>query len=139
MAGLKPILCVGESARDENHNYFSLVKGQVAECLAGISKNSISKIIVAYEPIWAISTTANRRNATSGDCREMAIFIRKVLSDKFGAESQKVKVIYGGSVNEKDALEFLQNGGVDGLLPGRASLDAEKFTKIVKICEALNK
>src|SRR3989338_596497 len=133
VAGLKPILCVGESARDENHNYFSLVKGQVAECLAGISKNSISKIIVAYEPIWAISTTANRRNATSGDCREMAIFIRKVLSDKFGAESQKVKVIYGGSVNEKDALEFLQNGGVDGLLPGRASLDAEKFTKIVKI------
>jgi triosephosphate isomerase len=50
-----------------------------------------------------------------------------------------VRIIYGGSVNEKDAEEFLQNGGVDGLLPGRASLDAKKFLKIIKICETLNK
>jgi triosephosphate isomerase len=65
----------------------------------------------------------------------MAIFIRKILSDKFGPDSAKTKIIYGGSVNEKDAEDFLKNGGVDGLLPGRASLDAKKFVEIVKIAE----
>lgn len=138
-AGLHPILCVGESMRDENHDYFNLVKDQLEKCLSGISKNSISKIIVAYEPIWAISSTPNRKNATSDDSREMTIFIRKILSDKFGSEVAKMRIIYGGSVNEKDAEDFLKNGGVNGLLPGRASLDPKKFSKIIKICEALEK
>jgi len=138
-AGLRPILCVGEKIRDENHNYFNLVKMQLEECLKGVSKNSISKIIIAYEPIWAISSTPDRKDATSDDSREMTIFIRKILSDKFGSEASKIRIIYGGSVNEKDAENFLKNGGVDGLLPGRASLDPKKFSQIVKICEALNK
>jgi triosephosphate isomerase len=138
-AGLHPILCVGESSRDENHGYFNLVKIQLEECLAGISKNSTSKIIIAYEPIWAISTTPNRKDATADDSREMSIFIRKVLSDKFGKESARIKILYGGSVNEKDASDFLENGGVDGLLVGKASLSAKKFTEIVKICEVLSK
>jgi triosephosphate isomerase len=139
VAGLRPILCVGEKARDVDHNYFNLVKTQIEECLSGISKNSINKIIVAYEPVWAISSTIDRKDATADDSREMAIFIRKILFDKFGTETSRVRIIYGGSVNEKDAEEFLQNGGVDGLLPGRASLDAKKFLKIIKICETLNK
>ena len=138
-AGLAPILCVGESVRDENHGYFNFVKNQIEECLAGISRNSISDIIIAYEPIWAISSTLNRHDATPEDSREMAIFIRKILSDKFGPDAGSVRIIYGGSVNEKDAEDFLQNGGVDGLLPGKASLDAKKFVEIIKTCEALNK
>jgi triosephosphate isomerase len=138
-AGLRPILCVGESARDESHGYFNFIKTQLEECLAGISKNSISKIIIAYEPIWAISSTPNRQDAISDDSREMAIFIRKILSDKFGPEAGQMRIIYGGSVNEKDAEEFLKNGGVDGLLAGRASLDAKKFVEIVKTCEVLSK
>lgn len=139
VAGLRPILCVGENVRDEDHGYFNLVKTELEECLVGIPKNSISKIIIAYEPIWAISSTPNRKDATANDSREMSIFIRKVLSDKFGGEAAKVRIIYGGSVTEKDAGDFLQNGGVDGLLPGRASLDAKKFVEIIKICEALGK
>ena len=138
-AGLRPILCVGENTRDENHGYFSLVKTQLEECLAGISKNSISKIVIAYEPIWAISSTLDRKDATPEDSKEMAIFIRKILSDKFGPEASKMRIIYGGSANEKDAEEFLKNGGVDGLLPGRASLDAKKFAEVVKICETLDR
>ncbi|MFZ1020110.1 MAG: triose-phosphate isomerase [Minisyncoccia bacterium] len=138
-AGLTPILCVGENTRDESHSYFSFVKNEIEECLAGVSKNSISKIIVAYEPVWAISSTENRRDATPEDSREMAIFIRKILSDKFGHDAGRVRIIYGGSVNEKDAEGFLRDGGVDGLLPGKASLDAKKFVEIIKICEALNK
>ena len=137
-SGLIPIVCVGESERDESHNYFNLVKTQLEECLAGVSKNSIPKIIIAYEPIWAISSTSNRRDATSADSREMAIFIRKIISDKFGSEARKVRVIYGGSANEKDAGDFLQNGGVDGLLPGRASLDEKKFAQIINIAENIS-
>jgi triosephosphate isomerase len=138
-AGLRPILCVGEKVRDENHEYFNVVKTQLLECLIGISKNSISKVIVAYEPIWAISSTPDRKDATPEDSKEMVIFIRKILSDKFGAESSQIRIIYGGSVNEKDAEDFLKNGGVDGLLPGRASLDPKKFSQIIKTCETLNK
>jgi len=134
-AGLRPILCVGESVRDEGHSYFNLVKTQLEECLVGVSKNSIGKIIIAYEPIWAISSTANRKDATPVDSQEMAIFIRKVLADRFKGEAGRVRIIYGGSANEKDAEDFLKNGGVDGLLPGRASLSAKKFTEIIRVAE----
>jgi triosephosphate isomerase len=138
-AGLVPILCVGENIRDESHSYFSLVKNQLEACLAGVSKSFISKIIIAYEPVWALSSTPNRKDATAADSLEMAIFIRKILSDKFGLESAKTRIIYGGSVSNKNAGDFLEHGGVDGLLPGKASLDAKKFIDILKICETLNK
>lgn len=138
-SGIQPILCVGESARDESHSYFNLVKTQIEECLAGVSRNSISKVIIAYEPIWAISSTPDRKDATPDDAREMAIFIHKILSDKFGKDATAVRIMYGGSVNEKEALNFLKDGGVDGLLAGKASLDAKKFIEILKICETLQK
>ena len=138
LGGLVPILCVGESERDKDHAYFNIVKKQVEECLRGVSKNSISKVIIAYEPVWAISSTPDRRDATPEDSKEMAIFIRKVLSGFSTPEIAKAtRIIYGGSVSEKDAREFLENGGVDGALPGRASLDPNKFSEIIKICEAL--
>ena len=137
-SGLRPILCVGENLRDENHGYFNLVKTQLEECLAGISKNSISKIVIAYEPVWAISSTLDRKDATPEDSKEMAIFIRKIISDKFGSDAGKMRIIYGGSANEKDAGSFLRDGGVDGLLPGRASLDAKKFAEIINIAEKIS-
>ena len=137
-AGLRPILCVGELERDENHEYFKVVQSQVAECLSGISKNLISKVVVAYEPVWAISSTPARRDATPENLREMAIFIRKIISNIWSSTIRLPRVIYGGSVNEKDAEEFI-SAQVDGLLVGRASLDPKKFAAIVKICEALNK
>jgi triosephosphate isomerase len=135
-AGLRPILCVGEKERDTNHEYFNEVKMDLEASLNGVSRNSIQKVVVAYEPVWAISSTIDRRDATSLDSQEMAIFIRKILSDKFGRDASAVSIIYGGSVNEKDAEDFLVNGGVDGLLVGRASLDEKKFLKIIEICEA---
>ncbi|MEK9181929.1 MAG: triose-phosphate isomerase [Patescibacteria group bacterium] len=134
-SGLVPILCVGENTRDASHAYFNMVKEQVVECLQGISKNSISKVIIAYEPVWALSSTLPRKDATALDAQEMAIFIRKILSDKFGSEAGRIRIIYGGSANEKDAGDFLKNGGIDGLLPGRASLDALKFVEIINIAE----
>ena len=137
-AGLTPIVCIGEKERDQSHGYFETVKTQVRECLLGINKNLISKIVIAYEPVWALSSTLNRRDATAHDSREMAVYIRKVLSDMTTPQiAGGIRVIYGGSVNEKDAGDFLEHGGVDGVLPGKASLTAKKFIEIVKICEAL--
>ncbi len=138
-SGLLPILCVGENERDLNHEYFNLIKAQLKVCLEGISKSLASKIIIAYEPVWAISSTPDRKDATPDDSQEMVIFIRKILFDKFGPDGGRMRIIYGGSVSEKSAEEFLRNGGVDGLLVGRASLDAKKFGEIVKTCEVLNK
>jgi triosephosphate isomerase len=136
-AGLRPILCVGETMRDKEHEYFDVVKTQIKECLQGIPKDLISKVIVAYEPVWAISTTPDRKDATPADSLEMAIFIRKILSDIVSTKiASGIRIIYGGSVNDRDAGEFLAQGGVDGLLVGKASLDAKKFSKIVEICEA---
>ncbi|MCX6751153.1 MAG: triose-phosphate isomerase [Candidatus Nomurabacteria bacterium] len=138
-AGLRPILCVGEGMRDENHEYLNFVKIQIEECLNGVSKDSISKIVIAYEPVWAIGKEAPHP-ATPEEFREMNIFIKKILSDKFGVkEISKVRIIYGGSVDDKNAEGFIKDGKANGFLPGRASLSPEKFSKIVKICEALSK
>ena len=139
-SSLTPVLCVGELSRDATHGHFDIVKSQIKECLKGVPKNSISRVIVAYEPVWAISSTPDRRDATPADSLEMAIFIRRVLSDLSNpVVAKETRVIYGGSVNERDAGDFLDNGGVDGLLAGRASLDYKKFSEIVKKCEASKK
>ncbi len=134
---LIPIMCVGESARDENHEYFDIIKAQLEEGLQGLQKGSVSKVIIAYEPVWALSTTQNRRDATPQDSREMVIYIRKVLVDKYGLKIEMPRIIYGGSFNEKNANDFLKNGDIDGALVGGASLDANKFLEIIKTCEAL--
>lgn len=136
--GLVPILCLGESVRDENHEYLNFIKMQIEECLNGVPKDSISKVIVAYEPVWAIGKGAHP--ATSEEFREINIFIRKILSDKFGVKAVgNIKIIYGGSVDEKNTEEFIKEGQADGFLVGRVSLNPKKFAEIIKICEALSK
>ncbi len=132
-----PILCVGESERDESHEYFNTVKNQLEACLEGVQKNFVSKIIIAYEPVWALSSTPGRHDSSPEDSKEMAIFIRKVLTDKFGVKTDMPRIIYGGSANEKNTEDFLAHGGVEGLLPGKASLDPKKFLEMIKIAESL--
>lgn len=127
-----PILCVGEKDRDESHAYLDFIKKQVEECLEGISKNLISKIVIAYEPLWAIGDSSVRV-ATGEEYREVSIYIRKVLNDKF--KISNVPIIYGGSVHPTNVLEFLKEGHADGFLPGRDSLDAKRFLEIVNIVE----
>ena len=137
-AGIIPVLCVGESDREHGMWYLGKIKTQIEECLAGISKNVVGGVVIAYEPIWALSTTANRRDATPTDYEEMRIYIKKVLNDMFGMKVvEQIKIIYGGSVDEKNAQGFLVEGGADGLLPGRASLTPKKFIEIVKVANEL--
>jgi len=138
-SGLVPIVCIGENERDENHEYLNFVKTQTEECLDGISKNMIADVIIAYEPVWAVGNSAQRK-ATAEEFREMSIFIKKILSDKFGVKMvESLRIVYGGSVHPQNVLEFLGDGGADGMLVGRDSLDSHKFAEIVKITESFNK
>lgn len=132
---LIPIVCIGEKERDENHEYLNFIKTQVEEGFLNIQKSSMTKVVVAYEPIWAIGKTAVRE-ANSEEFREMKIFIRKILTDKFGKDvAENIKILYGGSVNTKNAEDFLKEGQADGFLVGRDSLNAEKFAEIISIAE----
>ena len=132
-ARLTPVLCVGESVREHNGFYLATVKDQITRGLAGIPKAQVKQIVIAYEPVWALSSTENRHDATPHDFEEMKIFIRKILTDMSGPSvGSSVRVIYGGSVNKDNAEAFL-SVGADGLLPGKASLDAKNFSAIVQI------
>src|SRR3989344_4526497 len=129
---ITPIVCVGESKRDESGNYLSFVRTQLEEIFSGLPKTISGKIIIAYEPIWAIGKTA-AREATSEEAEEMSIFIKKVLSDIFDAKAVKnLRIIYGGSVNPENSASFLNQRNIDGLLVGRDSLDPDNFKEIIK-------
>ncbi len=133
--GLIPILCVGEKQRDDSHDHFALIKTQLEGALSGVTKSSLLKLIIAYEPVWAIGDKA-LREARPMEFMEVSIFIRKVLSDKFGvAAGSEPRIIYGGSVNPGDAEGFLRDGKADGLLVGRASLDPKRFIEIISIAQ----
>lgn len=134
-SGLIPVLCIGESVRDEKGDYHLVVKQQLIGSLAGFPKAQLKTLVIAYEPVWAIGKSAVRE-ATPEESREMAIFIKKVLSDTYGANTaEKVRIIYGGSVNTENAESFLQHGGVEGVLVGRESLNAKKFGKIIGLAQ----
>lgn len=129
---ITPIVCVGETVRDESGNYLSFVKTELEEIFSGFPKTILSKIVIAYEPIWAIGKNAERE-ATPVEAEEMAIFIKKVLADVFDDKAARsLKIIYGGSVNPKNASTFLREKNISGLLVGRDSLDPIKFNEILK-------
>lgn len=127
-----PVLCVGERTRDDSGQFLSVIKEQLQKGLALVSKAQISKVVIAYEPVWAIGKDATRE-ATHEECREMMVFIKKVISDITGNSKQLPRIIYGGSVDDKNALDFINLGKADGLLPGRLSLDIKKITKLITI------
>lgn len=133
-AGLTVILCVGEHDRDPYGEYLKFIAGQLKADLNGIQKKDLSQIVIAYEPIWAIGKNALRA-ATVEDALEVSISIKKTLADLYGIAAGGVRVLYGGSVDAKNAAGFLSGSGVVGLLVGRASLDVGVFTEILKHAE----
>lgn len=129
---LHPIVCVGEKERDHDGHFFNTIRQQLLETLAGVSKNQISKIIIAYEPLWAIST-AGQGAMKPGDIHETVLFIKKILSDRYGKNvSAKVRILYGGSVDGTNANLMIKEGHCDGLLVGRASLSPVAFENILQ-------
>lgn len=131
------ILCVGEQVRDDAGAYFAQVGEQLRASLEGFPKSESKRLVIAYEPIWAIGAKATRA-ATPDDFHEMSILIRKHLVEHFGKTAAfKVPILYGGSVDERNTLGFLKDAGADGLLIGRVSLSPEQFGAIIRIAETL--
>lgn len=129
------VICVGERVRDEDGAYLSFVENELRQAFVKVPKDALSHVVIAYEPVWAVGHKALRAD-TPEELFPMVIFIRKIVSKLFGADAaHKIQVLYGGSVDEKNAEGFLAKGNVDGLLVGRASLDAETFGKILEITE----
>jgi triosephosphate isomerase len=134
---LTAILCVGEHTRDDGGAYFKEVSEQLRHSLAGFPRTETKRLVIAYEPIWAIGSKA-LRSATPVDFHEMSILIRRHLVEQFGkAAGFKIPILYGGSVDERNALGFLKDGGADGLLVGRVSLNSEQFGAIIKVAESI--
>lgn len=128
--GLTPIFCVGEVLEQrEDGSYNDVVKGQV-EALFTLSAEDFSKIIIAYEPVWAIGTG---KTATADQAEDMHAHIRKVVEEKYGKEiADNTSILYGGSCKPGNAKELFAKPDVDGGLIGGAALDAESFMGIVE-------
>jgi triosephosphate isomerase len=131
---LLPILCVGETTRGQEGDHFSFIKDQLKAGFADIPVAKISRITIAYEPVWAIGGSVAM---SPRDMHEMAIFIRKTVVGLYGEKGMAVKILYGGSIDEGNAAEMLLHGDVAGLLVGRASADSEKFSALVKAIKNL--
>lgn len=132
--GITPIICVGESLEQREMNLtVEYVSYQVKAALSGISVTQLRKVIIAYEPIWAIGTG---RTATSEQAQEVCEAIRAVIRKMYGARpARSVSILYGGSMNAKNAAELLAQPDIDGGLIGGASLKPADFATIVKAAD----
>jgi triosephosphate isomerase (TIM) len=129
-AGLLVIVCVGETeAERDGGQTESRVGAQMAAAMAPLAAADLDRVVIAYEPVWAIGTG---RTATPAQAQEVHAFVRGLLRDRFGAAGDGVRIQYGGSVKPDNAAELMRQPDVDGALVGGASLKAEDFTAIVK-------
>jgi triosephosphate isomerase len=128
-AGLEPILCVGELEEErEGGETERRLRHQVQEAFEDVPQDVVTRVVIAYEPVWAIGTG---KVATPEQAQEAIGFIRALVRDKYGELAEQVRIQYGGSVNAGNAGELLALPDVDGALVGGASLDPEKFAVIV--------
>lgn len=127
---LTPIVCIGERERDDQGNFFSFVEAQLRSLADGLTASQMKKVILAYEPIWAIGTG---NTATGEDVKEMQLFVESVLTKIYDRPTaRKVRLLYGGSVKPGNAAILHSEGGMGGFLVGGASLNAEAFSAIIK-------
>jgi triosephosphate isomerase (TIM) len=129
-AGLEPILAVGELEEErEQGETERRLRHQVQEAFEDVAEEDVARVVVAYEPVWAIGTG---QVATPDQAQEACGFIRALIRDKYGELADQVRIQYGGSVNDDNAGELLSLPDIDGALVGGASLDPAKFARIVR-------
>ncbi len=138
---ITPILCIGETAEERKNGETDMaISDQLMGGLSQVSKEDIDKVLVAYEPVWAISSTKNAKIAKPDDITKVIDRIRKHIAQIYGKEiSEKISVLYGGSVNSSNAGAYLGIDGVDGLLIGNSSLVADTFNDIIEIAKGTEK
>jgi triosephosphate isomerase len=130
-AALSPIVCVGETLEERESDVTDdVIRTQVTGSLEGLSPEDVAKLVLAYEPVWAIGTGLT---ASPEQAEAVHALIRKVLADGFGKDvSEAVRIQYGGSVKPENAAVLFSQPNIDGGLIGGAALDAESFAAVVK-------
>ncbi|MBF0385186.1 MAG: triose-phosphate isomerase [Candidatus Omnitrophica bacterium] len=132
--GLIPIVCIGEIlAEREAGETFNVIKAQCQGSFAGLSSEQMLKLVIAYEPVWAIGTG---KTATPEQAQEVHKYIRELLANMFDGEtSQELRIQYGGSVKPDNIKDLMAQEDIDGALVGGASLKSDSFVKLVKYYE----
>jgi len=132
--GITPIMCVGETEQEHGEgDTKKVIDRQIEDGLDGVEQDQIAKVVIAYEPIWAISGgDPTHKAATSDDAQEMHAYIRKLLVERYGEEGRKVRILYGGSMKPDNVKGLMAQPDIDGGLVGGASLKAESFAGIIK-------
>lgn len=135
---LRPIFCVGETETQRSSGQtFDVVGQQLEKGLEKIDKERAESLVIAYEPVWAIGTG---KNATAREAQEVHKFIRERLGKKFGTYAGNlIRIVYGGSVNPDNIAGIVAEPDIDGALIGGASLDADKFLDMAKLCSSMRK
>lgn len=128
--GLKPILCLGETLVErEDHITDAVIEEQLDKCLCHVSIDGIQKVVIAYEPVWAIGTG---KNASTKQVEAVHNLLRKRIKKNYNEEiAQNMRIIYGGSITPQNAKELFANAAINGGLVGGASLDEGKFIEII--------
>ncbi len=128
--GLIPIVCVGEKLPDREKGLTEeVIAVQIDGSLAGLGEEEIRKIVIAYEPVWAIGTG---KTATPEMAQQVHSFIRKRLRERFAAGAETISILYGGSVNAENAAGLMNQDDIDGALVGGASLKIDQFIGIIR-------
>ena len=127
--GIDPIWCVGETLEErEAGNTKDVCKVQVEKALENVSKEDLAKVVIAYEPVWAIGTG---KTATSEDANDVIAYIREVVANLYGELANEVRIQYGGSVKPSNVAEIMNQSDIDGALVGGASLEANDYVELV--------
>lgn len=128
--GLIPVVCVGETLEEREKDItFKVIETQIRGGLAGLSPEEASSAVIAYEPVWAIGTG---KTATPDQAQQVHAFIRKLYREIYADAADKVRILYGGSVNPKNVSDLMKQPDIDGGLVGGASLEADSFAQLVK-------
>lgn len=124
-----PILCVGESTRAEGGEHYDLVREQLREGLGSVAASSLPRVLIVYEPLWTIGA---KSTMNPNEMHQMAIFMRKCVVETHGEAGRALKILYGGSVDEKNVGAMAKGGDVHGFLVGRASINPDSFGELLQ-------
>ncbi|MDR3256458.1 MAG: triose-phosphate isomerase [Endomicrobium sp.] len=128
--GLTPIVCIGETLKERECNItFKVIEKQTRGGLTGLTLEQAALVVIAYEPVWAIGTG---KTATPDQAQEVHAFVRKIYAEMYKDAAEKIRILYGGSVNSGNVSELMKKPDIDGGLVGGASLEVESFAKLVK-------
>lgn len=128
-ANLKVVYCIGETKEEKlRHKTYQVLEKQIAKIFNNLSENAMNDIIIAYEPVWAIGTG---NPAKEKDIEEIVSFIKKIILDYYDVT---IKVLYGGSINKDNITSLSKINNIDGFLVGKASLNPEEVSEMLKIC-----